>query len=121
MCSINTTFHKWSWSLWTEQGKVDTFSRFRSSIDPFQQASSVVVNSTSFTVLRVSISDPEVVMISSLAIAQHTMPYNINVNISIMATLYGQLYTKTNIIVLHYGESPFDYTNISGHYSCIIL
>ena len=57
---------------------------------------------------RVS-AEPEVVLTSSLAVAQLTIPYNTYVNVSIVATSYRQ-YTEV-VTGLHYGMP--DYTLIT--------
>jgi hypothetical protein len=54
ICTTNTTFLQWSWSLQIEQGEVHKYSRFISSTDVSQQSSSVSENSTRFNISRVS-------------------------------------------------------------------
>ena len=53
-CTTNATFLRWILSLQIEHGTVQTYSRYISLTDVTQQASSWVVNSTSFNVSRVS-------------------------------------------------------------------
>ena len=53
-CTSNATILRWILPLQIEQGRMQTYSRYISSTDESQQASSWVVNSTSFNVSRVS-------------------------------------------------------------------
>ena len=54
ICTTNTSILRWASLLWNEQGIVQIFSRHIASMDITQQASSLVVNSTTFTVSRIS-------------------------------------------------------------------
>ena len=54
ICTTNASILRWTSLLWNEQGTVQMFSRHIASMDITPQASSFVVNSTTFTVSRIS-------------------------------------------------------------------
>jgi hypothetical protein len=54
ICTANSTFLQWSWSVQIEQGEMHEYTRFISSMDMSQQMSSASVNSTLFNISRVS-------------------------------------------------------------------
>ena len=68
ICTTNVSILQWTSSpLQNEQGRVQTFMRFISSMGESQQVSSFIVNSTSFNVSRISSQD-ELPLVSRLLI-----------------------------------------------------
>ena len=76
ICTTNISILQWiSSPLQNEQGRVQTFMRFITSPGVSQQASSLIVNSTSFNVSRVS-SHNELPLVSRLGINPVNMGLN---------------------------------------------
>lgn len=75
ICSTNASFLRWISLLQNEQGRAQIFSRHIASMDELQQVSSLVLNSTSFNISRVSSQD-ELPLVSRLLINPVTIALN---------------------------------------------
>ena len=108
VCNTTEVYLRWSYSVHNEQGVLTDYIRTVSSIDPSQQRTRIVVNSTSFDFLR--ISGQGMPLISTMTI--NSVETNLNgvivgclgINVQIEATTTINLVNESYLGELNYNN-----------------